>query len=169
MEHFYKVVPPIKSIANVFLYLFQDRKLQPSTIDGYRSSIAEKLGNLLINIRKDENFTCVLDSFHRDRPNGRRGIPSWNFSLVLHQLTKTPFEPLKKASLKYLTLKTVYILALGLASTERDPFLAQQKHQTSTLGPRYLCTPHPVSKTYVAKEGPEDVATVFIQALAYSG
>ena len=30
---------------------------------------------------------------------GRRGVPSWNLSLVLHQLTKPPLEPLRKASL----------------------------------------------------------------------
>ena len=28
-----------------------------------------------------------------------RGIPSWNLSLVLHQLTKAPFEPLKDTSM----------------------------------------------------------------------
>ena len=39
--------PPIKSIADFLLYLFQDKKLQPSTIDGYRSAIAEKLANLI--------------------------------------------------------------------------------------------------------------------------
>ena len=27
-------------------------------------------------------------------------MPTWNLSLVLHQLTKTPFEPMRKASLK---------------------------------------------------------------------
>ena len=82
--------PPVKSIADFLLYLFQDRNLQPSTIDGYRSAIADKLGNSTINISKDENLTRLLDSFHRDRPKGRRGIPSWNLSLVLHQLIKPP-------------------------------------------------------------------------------
>ena len=48
-----------------------------------------------MNVSKDENLTRLLDSFHRDRPKGRRGIPSWNLSLVLHQLTKPPFEPLR--------------------------------------------------------------------------
>ena len=105
--------PPLKAIADFLLHLFQDRKLQPSTIDGYRSAIADKLGNSTINVSKDENLTCLLDSFHRDRPKGRRGIPSWDLSLVLHQLTKTPFEPLKEASLKHLTFKTVFLLALG--------------------------------------------------------
>ena len=68
--------PPVKSVADFLLYLFEDRKLQPSTIDGYRSTIADKLGNDIVNISKDDNLTRLLDSFHRDRPEGRRGIPS---------------------------------------------------------------------------------------------
>ena len=86
--------PPVKSVADFLMYLFENRKLQPSTIDGYRSAIADKLGNSTLNISKDENLTRLLDSFHRDRPKGRRGIPSWNLFLVLHQLTKAPFEPI---------------------------------------------------------------------------
>ena len=105
--------PHLKVIADFLLYLFQDRKLQPGTIDGYRSVIADKLGNSPINVSKDENLTRLLNSFHRDRPKGRRGIPSWNLSLVLHQLTKAPFEPLKEAFLKHLTSKTVFLLAVG--------------------------------------------------------
>ena len=104
--------PPVKSVADFLMYLFEERKLQPSTIDGYRSAIADKLGNSALNISKDENLTRLLDSFHRDRPKGRRGIPSWNLSLVLHQLTQAPFEPIKEASLKHLTFKTVFLLAL---------------------------------------------------------
>ena len=81
---------PLKAIADFLLHLFQDRKLQPSTIDGYRSAIADKLGNSTINVSKDENLTRLVDSFHRDRPKGRRGMPSWNLSLVLHQLPLNP-------------------------------------------------------------------------------
>ena len=62
-----KWTPPVKSIAHFLLYLFQVKKLQPSTIDGYRSAIADKLGNTPINVSKDENLTRLLDSFHRDR------------------------------------------------------------------------------------------------------
>ena len=107
--------PPVKSVADFLMYLFEDKKLQPSTIDGYRSAIADKLGDTSVNISKDHNLTRLLESFHRDRPKGRREILSWNLSLVLHQLTKAPFEPLKEASLKHLTFKTVFLLALGLA------------------------------------------------------
>ena len=105
--------PSTTQIADFLLYLFQEKHLQPSTIDGYMSAIADKLGNSSLNVSKDENLTCLLDSFHRDRPKCRRGFPSWNLSLVLHQLTKPPFEPLRKASLKHLTFKMVFLLALG--------------------------------------------------------
>ena len=56
--------PPVKSVVDFLRYLIQDRKLQPSTIDGYRSDIADSLGNLPINVSKDENLTRLLDSFH---------------------------------------------------------------------------------------------------------
>ena len=52
--------PPVKSVADFLMYLFEDRKLQPSTIDGYRSAIADKLGNLTLNISKDENLTRLF-------------------------------------------------------------------------------------------------------------
>ena len=50
------------------MYLFQDRKLQPGTIDGYRSAIAGKLENAPVDVSKDENLPHLLDSFHRDGP-----------------------------------------------------------------------------------------------------
>ena len=56
--------PPVKSVADFLMDLFQDRRLQPSTIDGYRSAIADRLGNSPINISKNENLTRLLDSFH---------------------------------------------------------------------------------------------------------
>ena len=73
--------PPLKVIADFLLHLFQDKKLQLGTIDGYRSAIADKLGNSTINVSKDENLTRLLDSFHRDRPKGRR-FSCWLWVLV---------------------------------------------------------------------------------------
>ena len=40
------MAPPLKAIADFLLHLFQDRKLQPGTIDGYRSAIADNIGQL---------------------------------------------------------------------------------------------------------------------------
>ena len=154
--------PPLKAIADFLLHLFQDKKLQPGTIDGYRSAIADKLGNSTINVSKDENLTRLLDSFHRDRPKGRRGIPSWNLSLVLHQLTKAPFEPLKGASLKHLTFETVFLLVyhylflrfwqthrvttrVSVNSLQHYMLGYIRTSDTNQTGLRCPCIPHPAS------------------------
>ena len=161
--------PPLKAIADFLLHLFQDRKLQPDTIDGYRSAIADKLGNSPINVSRDENLTHLLDSFHRDRPKGRRGIPSWNLSLVLHQLTKTPFEPLNEASLKHLTFKTVFLLALGSGKrrSEIHAWLHKNiRHQSDWSKVSLHPSPSFLSKNQLAKEGPDSVAPAVIPALA---
>ena len=161
--------PPVKSVADFLLHLFEDKKLQPSTIDGYRSAIADKLGNTTINISKDDNLTRLLDSFQRDRPKGRRGIPSWNLSLVLHQLTKAPFEPFKEASLKHLTFKTVFLLALGSGKRRSEIHAWQHKnirHQSDWSKVSLFPSPSFLSKNQLAKEGPESVAPVVIPALA---
>ena len=163
--------PPLKAIADFLLHLFQDKKLQPGTIDGYRSAIADKLGNVTINVSKDENLTRLLDSFHRDRPKGRRGIPSWNLSLVLHQLTKAPFEPLKEASLKHLTFKTVFLMALGSGKrrSEIHAWLHKNiRHQSDWSKVSLYPSPSFLSKNQLAKEGPDSVAPVVLPALAPS-
>ena len=161
--------PLVKSVADFLLYLFEDKKLQPSTIDGYRSAIADKLGNATVNVSKDDNLTRLLESFHRDRPKGRTGIPSWNLSLVLHQLTKAPFEPLREASLKLLTFKTVFLLALGSGKRRSEIHAWQYKnirHQSDWSKVSLFPSPSFLSKNQLAKEGPESVAPVVIPALA---
>ena len=161
--------PPVKSVADFLMYLFEDKKLQPSTIDGYRSAIADKLGNTTVNVSKDDNLTRLLESFHRDRPRGRKGIPSWNLSLVLHQLTRGPFKPLREASLKHLTFKTVFLLALGSGKRRSEIHAWQHKnirHQSDWSKVSLFPSPSFLSKNQLAKEGPESVAPVVIPALA---
>ena len=161
--------PPLKSVADFLMHLFEDRKLQLSTIDGYRSAIADKLGSTMLDISKDNNLTRLLESFHRDRPKGRRGIPSWNLSLVLHQLTKAPFEPLKGACLKHLTFKTVFLLALGSGKRRSEIHAWQHKnirHRSDWSKVSLFPSPSFLSKNQLAKEGPNSVAPVVKPALA---
>ncbi len=48
-------------------------------------------------------------------------IPSWNLSLVLRALQQGPFEPLQTVELKFLSMKTLLLLAL--TSIKRVGFL----------------------------------------------
>ena len=114
---------------------------------------------------KDE----LLDSFHRDKPKGRQGVPAWNLSLVLHQLTKAPFEPIRKASLKHLTFKTVFLLALGSGKrrSEIHAWVHRKiQHQEDWSNVSLYPFPGFISKNQLAKEGPGCVAPVIIPALA---
>ena len=103
-------------------------------MDGCSSALADKLGNLPFNISKDKNLARLLDSSHRDRPKGRRGILSWNFSLVMPQLNKAPFEPIKEASLKHLTFKRAFLL--GQANIGVRFMLGKQILDTNLIGQR---------------------------------
>ena len=163
--------PSVNHIADFLLHLFKERKLQPSTIHGNRTAMADMVNNDKLNISKDENLTRLLDSFHRDKPKGRQGVPTWNLSLVLHQLTKAPFEPMRKASLKHLTLKTVFLLALasGKRRSEIHAWLYKNiRHQENWSHGSLYPSPSFLSKNQLAREGPSSVAPVVIPALAPS-
>ena len=163
--------PSLKQVADFLLYLFNERQLQPSTIEGYRTAIADMVDNDPVHFGKDESLTRLLDSFHRDKPKGRRGIPAWNLSLVLHQLTKAPFEPMRKTSLKHLTFKTVFLLALGSGKrrSEIHAWLYRNiRHQENWSQVSLYPSPSFLSKNQLARDGPSAVAPVVIPALAPS-
>ena len=96
--------PSLSSIADFLTCFFTDKNLKPTTIAGYRTAIADHLGSDF-DISKHLELNRLLVIFHRDRPVKDKVIPNWDLSLVLLALTKPPFEPLRKASLKVLTFK----------------------------------------------------------------
>ena len=105
--------PSVKHISDFFMYLYQDLNRRPSTIDGYRTAIVDTLGPAGHHIAQSSDLHRLLSSFHRDRPKSSRNVPKWNLSVVLNELTKAPFEPMKDTDLKHLTFKTAFLLALA--------------------------------------------------------
>ena len=103
----------VKQVSDFFMYLYQDLIRRPSTIDGYRTAIVDTLGPTGLHISRSSDLNRLLSSFHRDRPKSSRNLPKWNLSVVLNELTKAPFEPMKDTDLKHLTLKTAFLLALA--------------------------------------------------------
>ncbi|CAC5424140.1 TFIIB [Mytilus coruscus] len=72
----------------------------------------------------------LIKGLYNINPPIRQLAPNWDLSLVLLVLTKTPFEPLEEAELKYLTLKTVFLMALASAArvSELHSFTINDKH-----------------------------------------
>ena len=103
--------PSVKHISDFFMYLYQDLNRRPSTIDGYRTAIVDTLGPAGHHIAQSSDLHRLLSSFHRDRPKSSRNLPKWNLSVVLNELTKASFEPMKDTD--HLTLKTAFLLALA--------------------------------------------------------
>ena len=105
--------PSVKQISGFFMYLYQDLNRCPSTIDGYRTAIVDTLGPSGQHIAHNEDLHRLLSSFHRDHPKSSRNLPKWNLSVVLNELTKAPFEPMKHTDLIHRTFKTAFLLALA--------------------------------------------------------
>ena len=126
--------PSVKQISDFFMYLYQDLNRCPSTIDGYRTAIVDTLGPMAHHIAHNPDLHRLLSSFHRDRPKSSRNLPKWNLSVVLNELTKAPFEPMKDTDLKHLTLKTAFLLALASGKRRSEIHAWVAKNKISNLG-----------------------------------
>ena len=102
----------VTQVADFIAYLF-DRGLQYSTINGYRSMLSAVLP--CIDGHKVGQHPYVIQMMKgvfNSRPPQVKLVPEWDLFKVLDALQKKPFEPLHKASLKLLTLKTVFMIAI---------------------------------------------------------
>ena len=125
--------PSVKQVSDFFMYLYQDLNRRPSTIDGYRTAILDTLGPAGLHISQSLELNRLLSSFYRDHPKSFRNLPKWNLSVVLNELTKAPFEPMKDTNLKHLALKIAFLLALALGKC-RSKIYAWVANKVSNLG-----------------------------------
>ena len=160
--------PSVKQISDFFMYLYQDLNRRPSTIDGYRTAIVDTLGPTAQHIAHNADLHRLLSSFHRDRPKSSRNLPKWNLSVVLNELTKAPFEPMKDSDLKHLTLKTAFLLALA-SGKRRSEIHAWVVNKVANLGQWEKVALFPstdfIAKNQLAREGSQSVSPVTIPAL----
>ena len=119
--------PSVKQISDFFMYLYQDLNRHPSTIDGYRTAIVDTLGPTAQHIAHNADLHKLLSSFHRDRPKSSRNLPKWNLSVVLNELTKAPFEPMKdRPQTSY--SQNCFLASFGLQQApQRNPCLGRKQ------------------------------------------
>ena len=160
--------PSVKQVSDFFMYLYQDLNRRPSTFDGYRTAIVDTLGPMGQHIAQSSDLHRLLSSFHRDRPKSSRNLPKWNLFVVLNELTKAPFEPIKDTYLKHLTLKTAFLLALASGKRRRE-IHAWVANKVSNLGQwekvALFPSSHFIAKNQLAREGSQSVSPVTIPAL----
>ena len=101
-------------MADFFIHLF-DKGLALPTIRCYRSAIGVihkgfEDGSLVSNAPA---LMKLFKAFFLRRPPLKKLLPSWSLPKVLEALAKQPFEPMAKASLMDLTVKTTFLMALA--------------------------------------------------------
>ena len=98
--------------AEFLTFLFH-KGLQYRTIAGYRSmlsSVLQPIDN--IPVGQHPYIIRLLKGIFNSRPPRVKLLPEWDLRLVLKLLKKPPFEPLLLAPLKYLTWKSVFLVAI---------------------------------------------------------
>ena len=160
--------PSVKQVSNFFMYRYQDIYRHPSTIDGYRMVIVDTLGPAGHHIAQSADLHRLLSSFHPDRPKCSRNLPKWNLSVLLNDVTKAPFEPMKDIDLNHLTLKTAFLPALASGKC-RNKVHAWVANKVSNLGQWekvvLFTSSDFIAKNQLAREGSQSVSAVTIPAL----
>ncbi|MES9880851.1 MAG: hypothetical protein ABW185_08225 [Sedimenticola sp.] len=104
----------MNSLAEFFIYLFEEKKFSPSAVRGYRSAITSTLRqSSQTDYSNQPLLSEVIRSFELERPRVAYPVPKWDLALVLRAISVSPFEPLSDCSLRLLTLKSVFLLALA--------------------------------------------------------
>ena len=134
----------------------------------YRTAIVDTLGPAGHHISQSSDLIRLLPSFHRDCPKSSRNLPKWNLSVLLNELTKAPFEPMKDTDLKHLTFETAFLLALA-SSKYSSEIHAWVANKLSNLGQWEKVALFPssgfIAKNQLVREGSQSVSPVTIPAL----
>ena len=123
-----KQINPVKAtvqqLADFLIFLFEEKKLAISSIQGYRSCISKVFLARGINISHDRDLNMLVRNFAIERPVQHRVAPRWDLMIVLRRLMMPPFEPMHMASLADMTRKLAFLLTLASArrySKTMDP------------------------------------------------
>lgn len=110
-----KIDPYSASLVQVasFLTDLYAKGLQYRTIAGYRSMLSSVLPPVgKISVGQHPYIIRLLKGVFNSRPPKVKLVPEWDLPKVLQMLQSTPFEPIDKASLKHLTFKTIFLIAI---------------------------------------------------------
>ena len=158
--------PPV--IADFLCHLHDVKKLASSTIEGYRTAICQVLkATTGQDLGRNAELSSLLAYFDRQPQKGKASVPPWDLALVLQMLSCSPFEPMNLAQMKYVTFKTVFLLALAsgrrrseLHALKSDILRTENWDEISILS-----LPTFVAKTRLAGQASAEMEPLTLKAL----
>ena len=113
--------PTAAQVASFLFDLFDTHGLSPQTVKGYRTCIGSVLNRTgKSRVVSHRAISDMIASMELQRPRATPVLPQWDLGVVLEALNKPPYEPLREASFKHLTLKTVFLLAMASAGRRSE-------------------------------------------------
>lgn len=107
----------VEELANFFIYLHEERGCKANTVAGYRAAIATvHAGWRGRSVSSNTDLSSLIKGIFNSNPCVKPLLPNWDLPSVLLALCESPFEPLAACNLKYLTWKTVFLLAMATAA-----------------------------------------------------
>ena len=110
--------PSTQDLANFLVEVYQKKSLSSKTLLGYKSAITSTIAAAtgrrpehLISSSLIANILSGISNAAVSKP--RVSFPKWDVFLVLKLLRSNEFEPLAGISIKLLTFKTVFLIALA--------------------------------------------------------
>ena len=110
----------VQQLADFLIFLFEEKKLAISSIQGYRSCISKVFLARGIDISHDRDLNMLVRNFAIERPVQHREAPRWDLMVVLRLLMKPPFEPMNMASLADMTRTLAFLLTLASAKRNNE-------------------------------------------------
>ena len=102
-------------VVDFLIHLRPDKGLSVSAVKGYCSALNSVLALKGRDMAASREITTLLRSFARSVNPVELRPPAWDVSLVLQSLTGAPYEPLRTCEERFLTQKTLFLLALASA------------------------------------------------------
>ena len=157
------------TVADFLTFCFETREAQPATLQGYRSAIGAVLKlSAGFNPGQDDILSQLIKSFFRERPVRDKTFLSWDVNLVLHYLKHGKLGPSANLSLRDLTLKTVFLLALAtgkrcceIHALDNNLFRIQGDWASVSLKPRADF----IGKTHFTTRGAGTFTEIILPAL----
>ena len=113
--------PTAAQVASFLFDLFDTHGLSPRTIKGYRTcigSVLNRTGKTKVVLHR--TISDMIASMELQRPRATPVLPQWDLGVVLEALNKPPYEPLREASFKNLTLKARFHVSDALRVRVRE-------------------------------------------------
>jgi hypothetical protein len=87
-----------------------------NTIKVTKSGICVTInGTIGVDHAQNQVIVELVKSLTNHIPQNIHRVPDWNQVVVLRAMMKPPFEPLKETTLRFLTMKTLFLLAWASA------------------------------------------------------